>query len=101
MFGLSVVFFLTYPLSTPFFPLDTLCMICISLVFISSGLWQMLLAEVVYCPQSADIVEELVVFPMTKDKYVLLLQQEDKLAVKDHVLMIICEWEVGELQFIP
>lgn len=60
----------------------------------------MLLAEVVYCPQSADIVEELFFFPMTKDKYVFLLQQEDKLAIKDHVLMIICEWEVGELQFI-
>lgn len=58
------------------------------------------LAVVVYCPQNADIVEELVVFPKTMDKYVLLLQQEDMLAIKDHVLMIICECEVGELQFI-
>lgn len=54
--------FLTYPPSPPLLSLDILCMFCISLAVVSSGLWQTLYTVIVYCTQSASVMEELVVF---------------------------------------
>lgn len=76
------VAFLMYPPSPSLLSIDILCMFCISLAVVSSGLWRTFLAVIVYCTQSASIMEELVAFQKIIAKHVLLLQQEDVMAVK-------------------
>lgn len=76
------VAFLMYPPSPSLLSIDILCMFCISLAVVSSGLWRTFLAVIVYCTQSASIMEELVAFQKIIAKHVLLLQQEGVMAVK-------------------